>query len=216
METSKILAERSLEELLWQVLSARREGLVALRDRDGLRHGVWTHGGFVVGVHVAGRFDPLLDILRLEGALTPSTYRACVEALWRSCSRSGAIAIEVAGVGRPLVRDALKTQATARMQALLAIAESRGHDAHFEPCDVPAAELSVRMPLGSLLRAATSAQTAQTAQKQAPGSADEARRRLRELALRLHPDRHGHLDPSVQKRLERQMAEATAAYHGFG
>jgi hypothetical protein len=215
VETSKILAERSLEELLWQVLSARREGLVALRDRDGLRHGVWTHGGFVVGVHVAGRFDPLLDILRLEGALTPATYRACVEALWRSSSRSGAIAIEVAGVGRPLVRDALKTQATARMQALLAIAETRGHDAHFEPCDVPAAELSVRMPLGSLLRAAQS-NPGENLQKQQSPSRDEARRKLRELALRLHPDRHAHLAPAAQKLLEREMAEATAAYHGFG
>jgi len=215
VETSRTLAERSLEELLCQVLSARREGLTALRDRDGLRHGVWTHGGFVVGVHVAGRFDPLLDILRLDGALSPATYRACVEALWRSSARSGAIAIEVAGVGRPLVRDALKTQASARMQALLVIAETRGHDAHFEPCDVPAAEMSVRMPLGSLLRAAHAA-PAQKPQNQPPAGRDGARRKLRELALRLHPDRHTHLDPTAQKRLERQLAEATAVYHGFG
>lgn len=215
METSRPLAERSLEELLWQVLSARREGLTALRDRDGLRHGVWTHGGCVVGVHVAGRFDPLLDILRLEGALSPIEYSACVEALWRSSSRSGAIAIEVAGVGRPLVRDALKTQATARMQALLSIAETRGHDAHFEPCDVPAAEFSVRMPLGSLLRAAQTLSPQKT-QNVPSGSRAEARRRLRELALRLHPDRHSHLEPAAQKRLEREMADATAAYHGFG
>lgn len=215
METSRTLAKRSLEELLWQVLAARREGLVALRDRDGLRHGVWTHAGFVVGVHVAGRFDPLLDVLRMEGALSPATYRACVEALWRSSSRSGAIAVEVAGVGRPLVRDALKTQATARMQALLAVAETRGHDAHFEPQDVPAAEMSVRMPLGSLLRASQSLPRQKT-QNLAPEGRDAARRKLRELALRLHPDRNAHLEPAAQKQLEREMADATAAYHGFG
>jgi hypothetical protein len=215
VETPRTLSERSLEELLWQVLAARREGLVAMRDRDGLRHGVWTHAGFVVGVHVAGRFDPLLDVLRLEGALSPATYRACVEALWRSSSRSGAIAIEVAGVGRPLVRDALKTQATARMQALLTIAETRGYDAHFEPKDVPAAEMSVRLPLGSLLRASQSLAPQKPQNGPAQGR-DEARRKLRELALRLHPDRHAHLEPAAQKRLEREMAEATAAYHGFG
>lgn len=214
METFRSLRERSLEQLLWQVLAQRGEGLVALRDRDGMRHGVWVHAGFVVGIHVAGRFDPLLDVLRRDGVLAPAAYQACVEALWRSSARSGAIAIEVAGIGRPLVRDALKTQATARMRSLLEIAEQRGHDARFEPGDVPAAEMSVRMPLGSLLRAAT-----QTGQARAPQpDADPrgaARRKLRELARALHPDRNGHLDPATQQRMARELAEATAAYHGF-
>ena len=220
METSRPLRERSLEQLLWQVLSQRREGLVALRDRDGLRHGVWVHAGFVVGVLVAGRFDPLLDVLRRDGVLDSGAYQACVEALWRSPARSGAIAMQVAGIGRPLVRDALKAQAVARTRCLLEIAETRGHDARFEPGDVPAAEMSVRMPLGSLLRAAQLEAEAQRPAPQAaplaPGAErDAARRRLRALARTLHPDRNGHLDPATQKQLEREMAEATAAYHGF-
>jgi hypothetical protein len=216
VETFRPLRERSLEQLLWQVLAQRCEGLVALRDRDGMRHGVWVHAGFVVGVHVAGRFDPLLDVLRRDGVLAPAAYQACVEALWRSPARSGAIAIEVAGIGRSLVRDALKTQATARMRSLLEIAEQRGHDACFEPGDVPAAEMSVRMPLGSLLRAA--GQVPPTPAATATPDADPrsaARRKLRELARRLHPDRNGHLDPAARRRLEREMADATAAYHGF-
>ena len=214
METARPLRERSLEELLWQVLSQGREGLVLLRDRDGLRHGVWVHAGFVVGVHVAGRFDPLLDLLRREGALPAPAYRACVEALWRSGSRSGAVAMEIAGVGRSLVRDALRNQVTARMQALLALAEARGHDASFEAQDVPAAEMSVRMPLGALLRRIHAGHAATTV----PGEVterDEARRKLRELARALHPDKHGHLDAAAQQRLDREMAAATAAYHGF-
>lgn len=221
METSRPLRERSLEQLLWQVLSQRCEGLVALRDRDGLRHGVWVHGGFVVGIHVAGRFDPLLDVLRRDGVLNPQAYQACVEALWRSPARSGAVAMQVAGIGRPLVRDALKAQATARMRCLLEIAESRGHDARFEPGDVPASELSVRIPLGSLLRAAQleTPGSASARSSDRPGAApdtrDAARRRLRALARTLHPDRNGHLDPAARRQLEREMAEATAAYHGF-
>lgn len=183
-----------------------------MRDRDGLRHGVWVHAGFVVGVHVAGRFDPLLDLLRRDGVLNPAAYKACVEALWRSSARSGAIAVEIAGVGRPLVRDALKAQATERMRCLMQIAESRGHDARFEAGDVPPTEMSVRMPLGSLLRAA---QLAPSDAPSPPISREAARRRLRELARTLHPDRHGHLDPAARQRLERAMAEATAAYHGF-
>jgi hypothetical protein len=219
VEAARTLRERSLEELLWLVLSHKGEGLVALRDRDGLRHGVWVHAGFVVGIHVAGRFDPLLDLLRREGALNPSAYKRCVEALFCSPSRSGAIAVEIAGVARPLVRDALKAQATARMRALLAIAETRGHDACFEPRDVPATEMSVRLPLGSLLRAAgRSSGTEPPAQVDAGTPApdrEQARRQLREIARRLHPDKHAHLDAAARKLLEVEMAAATAAYHGF-
>jgi hypothetical protein len=214
VETARPIRERSLEELLWQALSLRCEGLVALRDRDGLRHGVWIQAGFVLGVHVAGRFDPLLDLLRRDGALSAAAYRACVEALWRAGARSGAVAIEVGGVGRASVRDTLKAQVTARMQALLVIAETRGHDARFEPREVPATDRSVRMPFGSLLRGM---QTAGGVPEHPSTGADRdlARRKLRELARELHPDRHGHLDATARRRLEREMAAATAAYHGF-
>jgi hypothetical protein len=230
VQTVRPLRERSLEELLWQVLAHKLEGLVAIRDRDGLRHGLWLHAGFIVGIHVAGRFDPLLDLLRRDGALDPVAYKSCVEALWRSGMRSGAIAMQVAGVARPLVRDALKAQAAERMRALLAIVETRGHDACFEPGDVPATEMSVRLPLGSLLRAAGSLpktgpaafelpepNNAQppTRASEAGTSRDQARRRLRELARTLHPDKHTHLDAAARKRLEAEMAAATAAYHGF-
>lgn len=217
MDTPRPLAERSLEALLEEAVLTRREGLVVLRDRDGLRHGVWVQAGFVVGLHVAGRFDPLLDLLRKHGALSVHAYRACVQALWRSPARSGAIATEVAGVERPLVRDALKAQARDRMAALLEIAQQRGHDAWFEAGEVPVAELNVRMPLGALLRGTPqpppypqAARPPQTESERA-----EARRRLRQLAKRLHPDRHAHLDAEARKRLERALAEATAAYHGL-
>jgi hypothetical protein len=225
VQTVRPLRERSLEELLWQVLAQKLEGLVAVRDRDGLRHGLWVHAGFIVGIHVAGRFDPLLDLLRRDGALDLAAYKSCLEALWRSGMRSGAIAMQVAGVARPLVRDALKAQASERMRALFAIVETRGHDACFEPGDVPATEMSVRLPLGSLLRAAGHATARQarephnmesTARAGETGtSRDQARRRLRELARTLHPDKHAHLDAAARKRLEAEMAAATAAYHGF-
>lgn len=223
METARPLRERSLEQLLWQVLADRREGLVVLRDRDGLRHGVWVHAGFVVGIHVAGRFDPLLDVLRRDGVLDPAAYQACVEALWRSPARSGAIAMQVAGIGRPRVRDALKAQAASRLRSLLEIAETRGHDALFEPGDVPATEMSVRLPLGSLLRAAQLENSGGQGRASwpspvagtVPDPREAARRRLRALARTLHPDRNGHLDPATRRALEREMAAATAAYHGF-
>lgn len=213
METARPLRERSLEELLLKVLHNRLEGLVVLRDRDGLRHGIWVHGGFVVGVHVAGRFDPLLDHLRRDGWLDELSYKRCVEALFRSSARSGALAMQLAGVARPRVRDALKAQAGARMHALLEIAASRGYDAGFEARDVPVSEMSVRMPLGSLLRSAALSGTRVALPRELERA--EARRRLRELARKLHPDRHMQLDPETRQQLTREMAEATAAYHGF-
>lgn len=213
MKTARSLRERSLEELLWLAVSERAEGLVVLRDRDGLRHGVWVHGGFVVGVHVAGRFDPLLDLLRKHGALTPHAYRACVDALWRSGSRSGALAMEVAGVARPVVRDVLRAQTEERMSALLELALDRGHDAWLEPCDVPVAEMSVRMPLGALLRKIPGSGTAPKAPPTT--SREDARRKLRELARRLHPDLNAHLDVETRRALELDLARATAQYHGF-
>jgi hypothetical protein len=209
------LKERSFEELMWLAVSARAEGLAVMRDRDGLRHGVWLHGGYVLGVHVAGRFDPLLDLLRQRGALDAHAYRACVEALWRTPSRSGAIAMELAGVARPAVRDALKTQASQRMAALLRISLERGHDACFEACEVPVTEVSVRMPLGALLRQVPEHEQTQVPALRCETQAPEARRKLRELAKRMHPDLHPHLDPEQRRALERDFARATAAYHGF-
>jgi hypothetical protein len=214
VDRSRLLSERSLEELLWTALACREDGRVVVRDRDGLRHGVWVQASFVVGIHVAGRFDPLLDVLRREGALTEHAYASCVRALWRPDVRSGALASEIAGVERVVVRNALRRQSQDRMAALLEIAHKNGHDARFEACAVPAAEVSVRLPLGALLRGIRG-QSWVPSEAPAPQTANhaEARRQLRALAKRLHPDRHGHLDPEARKRLESALAEATAAYH---
>lgn len=216
VQNPRPLSERSLEELLWQAVSDRSEGLVVMRDRDGLRHGVWVHGGYVVGVHVAGRFDPLLDILRQRGALDAHAYRACVDSLWQKPSRSGAIAMELAGVSRPAVRDALREQACLRMASLLQIAATRGHDACFEAGAVPMTEMSVRLPLGAVLRKVPGAEGASRGPEPlAPIDPVHARRRLRELAKRLHPDRNRHLAPEERAARAEDLARATAAYHGF-
>jgi hypothetical protein len=233
VETARPLTERSLEEWLWTVLAERAEGSVVVRDREGLRHGVWVQGGFVVGIHVAGRFDPLLDLLRRDGTLSSHAYASCVRALNRPGQRCGAVAMEIAGIERAVVRGALRRQIQERMAALLELSAERGHDACFEPGPVPLSEMSVRMPLGALLRSVAGAPreaagggpagarepTAQKFGPPGPASgqdvAAEARRRLRALARQLHPDLNAHLPPERRRRLERALAEATAAYHGL-
>jgi hypothetical protein len=195
------LSERSFSDLLTQAVEAGAEGLAVLRDRDGVRHGIWVQCGYVVGAHVAGRFDPLLSLLAGTGRLDGEGLRRCLAALPHWTQRSGSLA-RWAGVSDAAVHEALQEQLLTRYQALLALAEANGHDAHFEPG--PVSELSARLPLGTLRRRAA---------QRLPNTREDARRALRALAKARHPDHAG--DPASRERLTRELAEATAAYHGF-
>ncbi|MDB4975651.1 MAG: hypothetical protein JWN48_3992 [Myxococcaceae bacterium] len=218
--TARRLSERCLTDLLSATMEARAEGLVVLRDRDGLRHGLWVEGGYVVGAHVAGRFDPLLELLLRNGVLSATGHRSCIEALLGGAARSGEVATSLAGVPTFVVREALKRQVIERFRALLELSESAGYDAQLEPRAVPPSERSVRMPLGCLLRHVQRAARPSVALEEsptrptAPGT-DQARRALRSLARALHPDLHPHLDAEARARLSQRLASATAAYHGF-
>lgn len=208
VERPRKLSERSFSALLAQAVEAGAEGLVALRDRDGVRHGAWVQRGYVVGAHVAGRFDPLLSLLAGRGWLDAPALRRCLAALPHSRTRSGCLAHQLAGVSDCAVHEALQEQLLERYLALLALAESHGHDAQLEPGPVPAEECSARMPLGTLRRRAELRQAQHTALAR-----EQARRALRQLAKARHPDRAD--DPAARDLLTRELAEATAAYHGF-
>lgn len=219
MQTARLVSERSFRQLLCCAVEARASGLVVLRCREGLRHGVWVEAGYVVGVHVAGRFDPLLALLRHAGALSAHAHRTCLEALQSGRDRSGELATNLAAVPSSAVREALRRQVVERFAALLELAEQHGHDAQLEPGRPPPGECSVRMPIGSLLRHAERA-TGVGRPDGGPGApltgaSDDARRALRSLAKALHPDRHAHLDAEARARMEHELACATAAYHGF-
>jgi len=214
METARLLTERTFEALLRQALDQRAVGLVMMRCGEGLRHGVWVEHGYVVGAHVAGRFDPLLELLRRRGVLDAPRHRACLAALGASGARAGDVAGAVAGVARDEVAEGLRGQLVARLATLLRLAETSGHDARLERGPVPCEERSVRMPLGSLLRRIDLAPS--DLARDAPTDPADARKRLRELARARHPDRHARLDPKTQQRLSDEFARATALYHGFG
>lgn len=211
---ARLLTERSFEALLASALAARVEGLVVLRCREGLRHGVWVEGGYVVGAHVAGRFDPLLELLLRTGSLSLSAHRSCLAALHQTAERAGNVAVALGGVTSSLLSDALKLQLAQRFVALLEVAASAGHDAQLEARAVPESERSVRMPLGSLQRrvARLACQRGLSGER----GQDEARRALRTLARALHPDLNAHLDDETRQRLSGELARATARYHGFG
>ena len=212
VELPRPLSQRPLQLLLRDAVLARVEGLVVLRDREGARHGIWLRAGYALGAHVAGRYDPLLELLRRCALLSASAHRTCVAALHETGTRSGALAIAMGGVAPARVRETLREQLVARVAALVHIAALEGYDAWVEPGAVPDAEQSVCMPLGSLLRRA---EAAKAPDARPPISRDEARRQLRALAKQLHPDRHVGLDAAALQQLASQLAAATAAYHGF-
>jgi hypothetical protein len=152
VHTARLLTHRSLDALVRSALCARVEGFVVMRDRDGLRHGVWVQAGYLVGAHVAGSFDPLLELLVRQGVLDRGAQRRCLRALAQHGERAGGVARALAGVTAGALSDALKLQIAERYAALQAIAGSTGYDARFEAGRVPGDEQSVRLPLGSLLR----------------------------------------------------------------
>jgi hypothetical protein len=218
VEAARLLEERSLDALLRQALDARVEGLVLVRDRDGARNGVWVQRGYIVGIHVAGWFDPLLLRLTRAGLLSTRDHGRCLATLAASDARSGELASTRFAVPASAVREVIALQLVERYRALRELCDTRGHDARLEARPVPASEVALRMPLGSLLRRAGTAAEPSDAETPAgdPGDqAQEARRALRKLARALHPDRHAHLDAGERLRLSRALARATAAYHGF-
>ncbi|MDB4988778.1 MAG: hypothetical protein JWN04_3956 [Myxococcaceae bacterium] len=216
VHTARPISERSLETLLQQAMQARVVGRIVLRDVDGLRHGVWVEAGYVVGVHVAGRFDPLLELMWQSGLLNARSHRTCVAALYDAELRCGELATRLAGVPSSVVREALRRQVSARFIVLLELSESAGYDAQLEACPIPNAERSLRMPLGSLQRHGEQTRgSGETARLPASTGDHQARRALRTLARALHPDLHPHLDIEARARLSERLARATAAYHGF-
>jgi hypothetical protein len=211
------LAERPYSELLAELGRAHESGTAVLRDRDGDRHGVTFEAGYVRTVHLAGRFDPLLAVLERRGSMSRAARSSCLSAL-RDGARSGDVATALAQVPRAALRDALRAQLAERFAALVAWAEQRGYDARLEPREVGASEAdALRVPLGALFRAAGRPLpgVAPGPQHAPDAPLGDDRRALRRMAVLLHPDRHPELSDAERRVLERQLAEATARYHGF-
>jgi hypothetical protein len=213
MHEPALLAERSLLSLLESASRARLQGLVVVRCRAGLRHGLWLDAGHVVGAHLADGFDPLLELLRREGSLSPAAHLACLRDL-ASGARAGELALR-AGVPASRLREVLQRQLVARTAELFGLARDGGHDGWFEARPVCARDTSVRMPLGALLRRVL-ALAPELATLLAQPQDDEATRRraLRLLARALHPDLQCD-DPLAQRAREQALARATARYHGL-
>ena len=185
--------------------------------------------GRVVAVRAAGRFDPILELLRRHGAMNERAWAQSIEQLARSERPAGQLAIDT-GVAERTLRSALSAQARSRLQCILARADGHGRDAWLEPRAVAPSEQATSLSVHELL--GEPAQVQPTPRPLGARAADVSegtvpfatsasgqrrdKRALRRLAFVLHPDRNAHLSPDARAALAARLAEATADYHGLG
>jgi hypothetical protein len=198
-----------LERLAVRAATGRLD--VDLGGAGADRARVLVRRGLVCAVSVPGRFDPIVDALRRSGAIDGRTYRRILEALARTERRSGQVAVDVGALHEAVVRDALVQQTRLRLVALLD--RAAGATATFTPCDVAPSEQVASVDPVPLLPVAS--RPAPHVSLRTPATRPEARRQLREIAKRLHPDRNGHLPAPEREKLAAELARATAAFHGL-
>jgi hypothetical protein len=225
----------TLGDTIAQAAREGYEGDVVLSDRARRLHRVTMRSGRVVGVRVAGRFDPLLDRLTREGALEVAKLADVFDALARSTRRVGELAVEIGGSSPEAVRAALRAQLRDRLTQLLALAERDGSTPRLEARSVRPREQEGELPWREAVQGATRARDLDDANRPPPvrpskrraettpealaeRSATHAvatREELRRLALACHPDRTRHLPPAEQDARAALLARATAAFHGL-
>ncbi len=193
-------------------------GDVVVRERDGAEHRITLKAGRIVAARVAGWFDPLLDAMRRDGALSPSEWQRALEALGRSERPAGQLAVEV-GASHAAVRAALDRQTRRAVRAALERAAEHGRDGWLEPREIgptePVTSLSVDEVLGDPPARERPPRASGARPRRTPPSrpAPLDRKALRRLAFALHPDRHGHLDPEARAALGARLGALTAEYH---
>ncbi len=233
MAARKRASAPTLGDAIAQAARAAHEGDVVVGDRAKRLHRVTLRLGRIVGVQIAGRFDPLLDHLRRAGALDEAGSYAVLEALARSGRRVGELAEEVAGISREAVRAAIHAQLRGRLTQLLALAAREGSAPRLEAREVEPNERHGELPWREALHGAPRARDLNDAERPAPvralkgrGSAEAlaersavhavaSREELRRLALQCHPDLTRHLPPAEQDARAALLARATAAFHGL-
>lgn len=206
----------SLAAVLRSAAARRVTGDLRVRERDGRVHRIVLRAGAVVAAHAAGRFDPILEALRRDGALTPDDWQAALEALGRSERRAGQLAMELAGVPRDTVRAALAEQTRRAVHFVLERGVRFGVEAWVEQREVGPAEVVTWLEPGALLAAGSPRPRAATGRRvDSPRevAADEPARRTASRARRAAPGTVAPPAPpahpsTLDRRALRQLAFA--------
>lgn len=229
------LSSTTLGDLLGALHRARATGVLELIEAGGATagraHRVHLDGGLVSAVESALGVVRLGEILRREGFIGDEVLGRLARRLAREPGkRAGELLIQEQSVTPMAVRAALRRQLRQRLEALFALTDAFIRFRVARPrADEPdlAAPLSPREFLHGRarhrLRRRAEPPPANAERVRAlgvlglEGDADRGavQRAFRQLASRMHPDRHPAASPEERARLMRRFAEISAAYHAL-
>jgi hypothetical protein len=233
------LSETTLGDVLGALFRARVTGLFRLTEgagpTAGRTHGIYLSRGEVVAVDTQAKVAPLGEILRQRGLLDSAAQRHVGLRLASSGRRVGELLVEECHISPEVVGAALRQQLRARLDLVFRLEEAvlSFHVA----CALPegaAQPLSPREYLHGRPRARERAsrvgrdRATPQRSKISLGARDaalsllgldedaslaEVSRAFRDLASRVHPDRHLHATEADRRIMEQRFAELSAAYH---
>ncbi len=236
------LSETTLGDVLGALLRARVTGLVRLREsgHTGDReHRVYLARGEVVAVETEARVPLLGEILVQHGLLDALAQRRLRQRLTGGARRRvGELLVEEGYVSRDVVGAALRKQLRSKLDALFQIRE--GTLSFHVACVAPPCAVTPLTPR-EFLRGRPRARDRQSNgaharhRRSAPPTAVERQRRdalallglderatrdevtkaFRQLATKIHPDRHVQASEPERRAMAERFAAASAAYHAI-
>jgi DnaJ domain len=233
------LSETTLGDVLGALLRARVTGLVRLRETQAhsadREHRVYLSRGEVIAVETEARVPVLGEILMQHGLLDATAQRRLRQRLTAGASGLvGDVLVEEGYVSREVIGAALRKQLRSKLDMLFQIREGAlsFHVACVTP-RCPVAPLSPREFLRGRPRARDRMGNGPfRAEARRPSATDhrvehalsllgldesastaEVRKAFRQLATRLHPDRHMHATEAERRAMAERFAALSAAYH---
>ena len=238
------LSETTLGDVLGALLRARVSGLVRLRETGAhgadREHRIYLKGGEVVAVETQARVPVLGEILMQHGLLDATAQRCLRQRLTAGASRRvGELLVEEGYVSREVIGAALRKQLRSKLDALFQIRD--GALSFHVACVAPPCPVAPLTPR-EFLRGRPRARDKQGGspsharhRRPPPPSAVEPRRRdafavlgldegatqaevtraFRQIATRIHPDRHVQASESERRAMAERFAAVSAAYHAI-
>ena len=235
------LSETTLGDVLGALLRARVTGLVRLRETPAVgaarEHRVFLARGEVIAVETELRVPMLGEILMQHGLLDARGQRRIRQRLTAGAGqRIGELLVQEGYVSCDVIGAALRKQLRSKLDALFQIREATlsFHVACLAPT-CPVAPLQPREFLrgrprardrqGSRFdhRARRSATPVRADNRRAEAlsllgldetaTVQEVTKAFRQIATRIHPDRHVHATEAERRAMAQRFAAISAAYH---
>jgi hypothetical protein len=208
----------------------------------GRTHGIYLSRGQVIGVESQAMVLPLGEILRQRGLLDGAAHRQLTLRLASGQARErrvGEILVEEKLISSEVVGAALRQQLRAKLDALfrlpdasisfhVACAPPAAHGQPLPPREYLAGrprarDRVVQTPAKPSRRLAEHRPSASAAREKAlrtlgldeKATMADVTRTFRELATRMHPDRHHDASDDERRKLHQQFAALSAAYHAL-